>query len=172
MKFIYILTLSLLVVGCKKDSSTNNNPTNGSYTFSINLDGQNYSWTGGIPSPSENGQCAYVALSPASISMAIGKTPNLLFTCAGNFPLGTGTYTIDKNSNPNERGISGTMTAQNEVFTISDNNVVTITIDKIANNKYGEVSGTIVGSVTIINSKTFSLRVANINGSFKACKMN
>ena len=171
MKFIYILTLSLLVVGCQKDSSTNNNPTNGSYTFSINLDGQNYSWSGGIPSPSEKGQCAYVPTSPATISIAQGTITNMLFTCAGIVPLGTGTYTIDKNSNPNERGLTGTMAAGIEIFTISDNNVVTITINKIANNIYGEVTGTITGSVTILNSKTLSMRVANINGSFKACKM-
>ena len=171
MKFIYILTLSLLVVGCQKDSSTNNNPTNGSYTFSINLDGQNYSWSGGIPSTSEKGQCAYISLSSAQLNMAIGAGNNYTFICAGIVPLGTGTYTIDKNSNPNERGLTGTMAAGIEIFTISDNNVVTITIDKIANNIYGEVTGAITGSVTILNSKTLSMRVANINGSFKACKM-
>jgi len=170
MKFIYILTLSLLVVGCQKDSSTNNNPTNGSYTFSINLEGQNYSWTGGIPSPSEKGQCAYIP-STGQLNMAIGAGNNYTFACFGIVPLGAGTYTIDKNSNPNERGFGGNMAAGIEVFSISDNNVVTITIDKIANNQYGEVTGTISGSVTILNSKTFSMRVANINGSFKACKM-
>ena len=170
MKFIYILTLSLLVVGCQKDSSTNNNPTNGSYTFSINLDGQNYSWSGGIPSTSEKGQCAYISLSSAQLNMAIGAGNNYTFICNGIVPLGTGTYTIDKNSNPNEIGFGGTI-AMIELITIRDNNVVTITIDKIANNQYGEVTGTISGSVTIFNSKTFSQRVANINGSFKACKM-
>ena len=172
MKFIYLLTLSLYFVGCQKDSNSKNNPTNGSYAFSINLEGKSHSWTGGIPSPSETGQCAYVPSTTATLSMAIGTQPNLQFAFVGMIPLGIGSYKIDKNSNPAEKGIGGNITSQNEIFTIGDNNIVTITIDKIANNKNGEVSGTIVGSITIINTKTISSRDANINGSFRACKMN
>lgn len=167
MQRFKILILLLVFAGCK-DNDINTN--DGTFSYDITIDGKSYTWSGGVPAPGLDGQCAYtVNGNTATIQLSKGVNPS--FTLAGIIPTGIGNYTIDKNSLNANLGFGGFL-SQTENFTVSGDNILKIKIDKIDSDRYGYVTGSINGKITILNSSTINMREASVVGTFKACKMN
>ena len=163
-----ILILLLVFASCKDNDKNNTN--DGTFSYDIKIDGKNYTWSGGIPAPGLDGQCAYaVNGNVATINLFKGVNPN--FSLGGNIPAGIGSFTIDKNSLNADLGISGFL-SRTENFSVSGGNILKVTVDKIDSDRYGNVTGSINGNITIVNTSTFNTREASVVGTFKACKMN
>ncbi len=103
MQCFKILILLLICTGCN-DNDINTN--DGTFSYVITIDGKSYTWSGGVPAPGIDSQCAYTENgNTASITLSKGVNPS--FTLAGIIPTGIGNYTIDKNSLNANLGISG-----------------------------------------------------------------
>ena len=169
MQRLKILILLVVFAGCK-DNDINTN--DGTFSYDFIIDGKSYTWSGGIPATGMDGQCSYtVNGNIASIILAEGKGINPNFSLAGNIPTGIGSFTIDKNS-MNSNWFIGGFLSQTETLAVSGDNILKVTVDKIDSDKHGNVTGSINGKMTIVNTSTSNMREASVVGTFKACKMN
>ncbi|MBM3400009.1 MAG: hypothetical protein FJY15_05530 [Bacteroidetes bacterium] len=146
-------------IGCSKDSKSDKNTTQGTYSFEYTIDGVKHPWSG-YPN---NNQCIYLEAGPYSSASMFPQTSEGLVVST-NALWDVGTYVYDENS------------ALTEGFALSGSNggtskatggKVTVNVTEKGSGKNSHVKGNFTGIIININT----LNKMNVSGNFDLCNI-
>ena len=181
-----LLMMSLILMttnSCSKSGSSNSG-ANGKYSWSCEVNGKSYSWSGSYPdgtNPSSMGISTFTDPALAlSLPQQQGNIPFMISFAFESTPT-AGTYTFDDSNSGNKYACS---VVENSVIgsTVAPGSNMKVTIPNIPSNTYvntqgtnpGSIKGTFSGTIydTNINNPRTFIKYVITNGVYEAIVLN
>jgi hypothetical protein len=176
-KNIVVIALAFFGVVYSFSSCQQNNPqpnpapSGSSLQWTVNINGQTYSWQGSYPDDMSGGS-ATAATSPivqANIVGVLNASPQKMLTIA--LPVyGTGTFVLNQSNYANNNAFAFSENGNQNIYSNAYGGSVTVNVTSFPAAVYGVISGTFSG--TIGKSPALGGGTTTISGSFDVLRSN
>jgi hypothetical protein len=179
-----LLMLSLLVMMTNSCSKSNPSSSGGKYSWSCEVNGKSYSWSGSYPDGTNPSSMGLSTFSETILMLSLpaqqGKLPFSFSVIFGDIP-SSGTYTFDDSNSDTEYACS---IIENSTIgtTAAPGSNMKVTIPNIPSNTYintqganpGLIKGTFSGTLYAINPSNPSTFIKYVitNGKYEAIVLN
>ena len=158
-------------MSCNKSATppANNSSSSSTYSFEFTIDGDAYTWTGGVPIGTNKAQCVAV-INGGSCSLTGTRDalngPNRNPQIVANFPAKVGTYAMDMNSGNSVLTILFSQTKQATSIWKGD---ITFNVTACPTGLNSHITGNFSGELGEIVGTDFIMHP--ISGKFDACNI-